>query len=312
MIITVTPNPAIDRLIHVPKFFAGKLNRGAEVFSVSPGGKGINVSYLLQVLGEEVVASGFIGGDAGRYLEEDLRENGITTNFVYAAEETRTNYIVLDESSREQTQINAKGPWVSAEEIEELKSGLKRLLPEAKMLVIGGSLPKGVEPDFYFDLISIANEKNVRTVFNVREEVLHPGIEAKPFLVKPDVRATGRLYGKTLDSTEKRLEVAQKMISQGVEVVLVGFDSINHLVVTADQAWEAVAPEMVRVMSTVYAADAMVGGMVYGLATEQDLPQAIRWGMSACVATTMKVDERVSSREEVQKFLDQIRLKEVG
>ncbi|MDI6822481.1 MAG: 1-phosphofructokinase family hexose kinase [Actinomycetota bacterium] len=309
LITTVTLNPAVDKILRVRGLRSNRLNR-AEVLMTTAGGKGVNVSYLLQAMGSEAIAMGFVGGTSGQFLEEELRKAGITTSFVHIAEETRTNYIVLDEARHTQTQINERGPLVSIEEIQEFEGTFKRVLSRSEMVIIAGSLPQGVEPEICAELITMARERGIKTILNTTEPALIRGLEAQPFLVKPDIRATDQFMGVRLNSNRRRLEVAQRILAKGVQVVVIGSNYINHIVVTPEQIWEASAPG-VEIVSRVGVGDAMIGGMAFVLAKGGVIDEAIRLGMAASIAVVRKVENRIESRQEVEQFLDWVQLKEV-
>ena len=145
MILTVTLNAAIDRTVAVPNFRQGHRHRAVEASTVA-GGKGINVARALKLLGRPVIATGLAGGPTGARLMERLAEESILTDFTWIAGESRTNLAVIDPTSGEQTEINERGPEVSAEELERFLEKLLYLARGARICVIAGSLPPSV-PD---------------------------------------------------------------------------------------------------------------------------------------------------------------------
>src|ERR671923_169630 len=148
MIITVTLNAAIDKSLSVPNFRLGRRHRTVEQTTM-PGGKGVNVARTLKTLGQPVIATGFAGGATGTRIVEQLTEESILNDFVRIREESRTNTAVYDPTNGEQTEINERGPAVSAKEGELFRDKLLYLARGADIVVIAGSLPRGVEPDLY-------------------------------------------------------------------------------------------------------------------------------------------------------------------
>src|ERR671919_2385048 len=152
MIITVTLNAAIDKSLTAPNFRLGRRHRTVEQTTM-PGGKGVNVARTLKTLGQPVIATGFAGGPTGTRIVEQLTDESILNDFVRIREESRTNTAVLDPTNGEQTEINERGPAVSARELELFRDKLVYLARGAAIVIIAGSLPRGVEPAIYAELV---------------------------------------------------------------------------------------------------------------------------------------------------------------
>lgn len=334
MITTVTLNPSVDKIFKASSFALDELNR-VEIITRIAGGKGINISFLLKALGIETTAMGFIGGINGRFVEGELQKIGITTNLVHIDSETRTNYLIIDSARRFQTQIDEPGPTVSLEEIETFKDNYKRILTSTKLVVIAGSLPEGMRPDFYGEIISEAQKRNIPVVFNAGEANLLAGLEAKPYLVRPDIRSINKLFGLPMDTVANRIKAAKRILDKGVEIVVIGFDHINLTIATKDKIIEAKAPETEIVnkinlaiekikqivtkkqskldfINRLGSTDAGLGGIIYILTQSGDLKEMAKWGVAASIAASLRLKARVKDRQEVEEFLNMIEIKEVG
>jgi 1-phosphofructokinase family hexose kinase len=171
VIITVTLNAAIDKSLSVPNFRLGRRHRTVEQRTAA-GGKGVNIARALKTLGQPVIATGFAGGPTGTRIVDQLTEESILNDFVRIREESRTNTAVYDPTNGQQTEINERGPAVSAKEIELFRDKLLYLARGADMVVIAGSLPRGVEPDIYAGLIRELRKANVLTVIDTDGEPL--------------------------------------------------------------------------------------------------------------------------------------------
>src|SRR4029077_834260 len=163
MIITVTLNAAIDKSLSVPNFRLGRRHRTVDGATM-PGGKGVNVARGLKALGQPVIATGFAGGPTGTRIVEHLTAESILNDFVRIREESRTNTAVHDPTNGEQTEINERGPAVSAKEVELFRDKLLYLASGADIVVFAGSLPRGVEPELYAQLIKEVRKVGVQTV----------------------------------------------------------------------------------------------------------------------------------------------------
>ena len=169
MIITVTLNPALDKTLEVPNFTPGRRHRTVDQVTM-PGGKGVNVARAIKRLGQPVIATGLAGGATGTRIVEALNGEAILNSFVRIREESRTNTAVLDPTTGLQTEINERGPAVSSQELELFHEKLLYLAKGASVCVFAGSLPRGVEPGVYADLV---REVATRWVCPVCGEVTH-------------------------------------------------------------------------------------------------------------------------------------------
>ncbi|HYG96268.1 MAG TPA: PfkB family carbohydrate kinase, partial [Solirubrobacterales bacterium] len=171
MILSVTLNAAIDRTVAVPNFRLGRRHRAVESRTVA-GGKGINVARALSLLGRPVIATGFVGGPTGTRVLEQLHEEAVLTDFTRIAAETRINLAVIDPTSGEQTEINERGPAVSAEEVQRLFERIAYLAGGAKICVLAGSVPPGAGDDLYARLIDDLSRRGVPVVLDAAGEAM--------------------------------------------------------------------------------------------------------------------------------------------
>src|ERR1700690_3774135 len=203
MIITVTLNAAIDKSLAVPSFRLGRRHRTVDQRTMA-GGKGVNIARTLKALGQPVIATGFAGGATGTHLVEQLTEESILNDFVRIREESRTNTSVLDPTTGEQTEINERGPSVSTSEVELFRDKLVYLARGAAIVVFAGSLPRGVEPDFYASLIRDLERLDVVTVVDTDGEPLRQAVRAEPDVVSPNVLEAEELVGHEFATEEER------------------------------------------------------------------------------------------------------------
>ncbi len=308
MIVTVTLNPALDKFLKTVDFRLNRLNRAKEIF-VEPGGKGINIGYVLNVLGREVVAMGFVGGNIGHYLEERLRKLGLTTNFVHLDGDTRTNYIIVDEKRKSQTQINEPGPQVHPEDMEQLKERFSRILGYAKMVVIAGSLPPGVDSFFCVELAKMAQAKGVKVAINLYEEPFQVTLNARPYLAKPDVRTAPRFMGIPIKFKRKRLEALKKIKEKAtIATISSGFEA---LISSEEGTFEITAP-VCEVASTVRIDDAYLAGVIDVLVDGGSVEEAGRKGMAAAMAVASSLGGEIKSKEKIESLIERIEVKKVG
>ena len=214
MIITVTLNAAIDKSLSVPNFRLGRRHRTVEQRTMA-GGKGVNIARTLKALGQPVIATGFAGGATGTHIVEQLTEESILNDFVRIREESRTNRAVYDPTSGEQTEINERGPAVTPAEVQRLFERIAYLAGVAKICVLAGSLPPGVEPDLYAGLIHDLERLEVTTVIDTDGEPLRQAARAEPHVVSPNVLEAEELVGHEFAGEEERLQVVREIAAIG-------------------------------------------------------------------------------------------------
>ena len=198
MIITVTLNAALDRTLTVPNFQRGHRHRASQGVTLA-GGKGINVARALKLLGVPVIATGLAGGRTGTRIVEELTAEAILNDFVRISDESRTSTAVVDPTVGSYTEINEWGPKATAEELEMLLEKLRYLGQGADYVVFAGSLPRGVEDDFYAEAVRDLTRRGVQVVLDTEGEPLRLGTEAEPYLVSPNQREAELLVGQELE-----------------------------------------------------------------------------------------------------------------
>ena len=292
MIITVTANPAIDKIYAIDRLKIGEVTQDefltrATWSDTSAGGKGINVSIFLARMGVESVAMGFVGGHTGHVVVRDLRDEGVTTNFVWVREETRTNVTIL-EHGREHAPIliNEAGASVSQEEVSRFLRRYRRMAKRARWVVLGGSLPPGVPDDFYRELAELAKEAGAKVAVSAGGSALTHALPACPYLVKPDIRERLSIEGEDLSTREGIITAGKGMVACGVEMIIVSHEFTGDIVITRDAIWEIKARVRATALKNLVGADdALLGGLIYKLNQDSGLEEALRFGMAAAVSS---------------------------
>ncbi len=214
MIITVTLNAAIDKSLSVPNFRLGRRHRTVEQRTMA-GGKGVNIARALKALGQPVIATGLAGGATGTHIVEQLTEEAILNDFVRIRDESRTNTSVLDPTNGEQTEVNERGPAVSEQEVELFRDKLLYLARGAAIVVLAGSLPRGVSSELYAELIRELQKVGVTTVIDTDGDPLLHAVRAEPDVVSPNVLEAEELVGHEFASEEERLLAVREIVALG-------------------------------------------------------------------------------------------------
>ncbi len=197
MIYTITFNPALDYTIKINNLKTGKINR-SEKEVILAGGKGINVSIILKKLSLETTALGFIAGFVGNEIERKVKEYGIKTDFIKIENETSRINVKIAEKDRE-TAINSKGPLINNQYIELLYDKIEKI-QNGDILVLSGSVPKGIENNIYQNICKKLERKNVKIIIDTTGELLLNTLKYKPFLIKPNKDELGEIFNVKISS----------------------------------------------------------------------------------------------------------------
>jgi 1-phosphofructokinase family hexose kinase len=298
-VVTITLTPAVDMFVQVEKLMPGTLHRipKPEKFV---GGKGINVAKALQAFGTPVVATGFLGGANGRWIESQLQHLGIDARFVSTATETRLNVKVVD-SEGVLTEFNSSTTLPSPGEWTEIETRLAALAGESEWFAFCGKLPEGCPAHWYQEAIAKAKELGLKTLLDSSGAALRHGILAKPDVIKPNLHELEELTGLELSSVEKVVSVAQEIVADGVGMVLVSMGASGMVVVTQDATWEVRVPK-VEVVSSVGAGDTVVAGILHGLCTGKSMKETIRFAAAAATAAVTTAGTKRPELADVLHF----------
>ncbi|HHE51839.1 MAG TPA: 1-phosphofructokinase family hexose kinase [Candidatus Acetothermia bacterium] len=313
MIITVTPNPAVDKIYWVDQLKTAHKTQDefltrARRSDTSAGGKGVNMSIFLSHLGVENVAMGFVGGHVGHVVVRDLRDEGVTTNFVWVNGETRTNVIMLERGHEYvPIMIDEPGPAISTEEVARFLRRYKRMLNRATWVILAGSLPPGIDGDMYRVLASMAKEAGARVVISAAGDALSRGLLAAPHIVKPDIRETPVGNGLPLTTRDEIIDAGKKIVTDGTGIVIVSHEVTGDIAITADGVWEILAPaEATEFKNFVGADDVLLAGIVHMLNKGESLEDALRFGMAAGVMSAESEVKICSDIDRIEKHMETI------
>lgn len=309
MIVTVTMNPAIDKTARIEEFIYGKLNR-IDSTSVDVGGKGINVSKVIYNLGGETIATGFIGGNNGVVIEKDLKYRGIKVDFVIVNQETRTNLKLIDETGKV-TELNEIGPTISDKQIEILTDKIVSLAKEDTLFVLTGSIPNGLEPTIYRDIIFKIQEKKAKVFLDADGDAFAFGLEAKPDIIKPNRYELQKYFKVEGDSTKEELiDMGKKLQNKGIDIVIISLGEEGVLFFVHQSVFE-VPGINVEVKSPVGAGDALVGAYVWGLDKGLPMEEIIKTAVAASAGAVTTVGTKPPMKEVIEALKKEVTIKKL-
>jgi 1-phosphofructokinase len=292
VIVTVTPNPSLDRALDVDHLAVGEVNR-AHAVHVDAGGKGINVSRALVRQGIDSVAVLPVGGVDGARLVGLLAEHGVPAEPVPVHGDTRSNVTLVDASGAT-TKVNAPGVPLTPSEVDDLLGVVAAQLAAAPTAVVGaGSLPAGADDDFFVRLAALAGRHGVRVALDTSGAPLAEAVRAGGLeLIKPNEHELAELVGRELGCIGEAVAAAREAIAAGTRAVLVSLGPNGALLVTADRSWWAGGARL-QPASTVGAGDATLAGYLsaVGLEPGARLRTAVAWGRAAVLLPGTQVPE---------------------
>ncbi len=308
MIYTVTLNPAVDKELVVPAIEMDKVLRSRAI-NIDYGGKGFNVSRMLDALGGSSVALGFAGGHNGELLRDGLESLGIESDFVWVDEETRTNISIVTEVPSHYVKVNEPGPSITTAAQETLVKKVKSLAQEGDWWVLAGSLPPGIHQTFYADLIHEIQSTGARVLLDTSGEALRWGCKGQPFLAKPNDVEAQQLTGLPVNSPAEIVAAAKSMHNSGIDNVVVSLGKDGALLIDEQAVWQAASPK-IEERNPIGAGDSLVGGLVWGLSEGLSVPESLRWGIACGAATASLSGTAVGSRQLVKELLPLVKLTE--
>jgi 1-phosphofructokinase family hexose kinase len=305
MIYTVTLNPALDRFMVVEQLLTEDTTR---ILSETPyaAGKGIDVSRVIRELGGQSVALGLVGGYDGLKLEGLLINAGVIADFTRISGETRTNIILREQTEGRQYVISASGPEVNATEIGLFYQKINQI-QHMDYMTLSGSLPRGVTPNLYSQLILAGKKKNAFIVLDTDGKSLRESIEYQPTCIKPNTYELSRLAERELQTESEIIAFCEKIHQKGVPYILVSRGKKGLLLSSVEQKITAIAPP-VEADSTVGAGDSVVGGFVLAHSRGKDLADCLRLACAAGTATAQTPGTELCHRSDVEAILPGVQI----
>ena len=305
MIYTVTLNPSIDYIIETDKFKIGEVNR-ANKEELYPGGKGINVSLMLNELQVENTALGFLGGFIGEYIENTLASNGVNTEFIKLEKGfSRFNLKIKNEV---ETEINGKGPHISEDNLQLLYKKIEKLKDE-DILVLCGSIPKSLSNTLYQDIISMVAKKNVKVIVDATSNLLLNTLKYNPFLIKPNIHELEEIFDTKIDCIDSTIFYATKLKDMGAENVLISMGKDGALLIDSKGKIYLSNAPYGDVVNTVGSGDSMVAGFISGYLKTKDYKEALKLGASCGSATAFS--SGIGEKKLIDTLKNEIEIKEI-
>jgi 6-phosphofructokinase 2 len=298
VIYTITLSPSLDRTIDVEEFVYDDVNIIVEQRRRA-GGRGIDVSRAIRQLGGQSIAFGFMGGYNGLEIEGWLTNEGIVCDFTRVNGETRENIVVHQRKKKTQTLLSASAAAIAPFDLTTLH-GKVRQIPKDSLLVISGKMPPGCSESFYAQIITSVKDKNIRVFLDTDGEALRKGVEAGPYLCKPNIHEFGRLVEKNMKDQEEVIENLEPYLGLS-EYVVVSMGARGAVGASRGERYHAIPPK-VTVKSSIGAGDALMAGIVYALSEGANFRDALTLGVACGTASTLTPDPAFCCGEDVEEI----------
>jgi 1-phosphofructokinase family hexose kinase len=308
MILTVTPNTGLDRVLFLPRLERNRRNQATDVVEAM-GGKGCDVSLILRELGVETVATGLAGGETGRRMEGMLRRAGVTPDFVWTAGDTRLNTVLIETETGAHSTVCAAGLLPDETALPGLLAWIERWASSAEVVVLAGSLPEEWPPELYGELVRAAS-KHAPVVVDASGPSLLAALDAGVAAIKPNRDELESVSGK-IETPAGLHAAARRLHERGARRVLVSRGAEGAFLLSERGTWEAPGLE-VPVVNPAGAGDGMTACLALGEARGWDEENTLRWAVavSAAIVTTRGTAEVY--REEVERLLPRVVVTQVS
>ncbi len=303
MILTLTINPAVDRTVLVDHLV---FEDRAYILSRADaaGGRGINASRVLHSFGAKTEAILTSGGKTGAKIRELLAADGFPAHAVEIGTESRTNLTISDKQGLT-VKLNEMGAALNESELTALKTMVATHVQSASWLMICGSLPPGVPPHFYCELIELARKHNVQTLLDADGEGLLHGLEAHPTVVTPNQHEAERLLNRALLTRGQFIDAVQRIKAMGPEWVILSLGSRGVVATDGGELLEALAPR-IDVLCPIGAGDALAAAFVWSVEKKRSFSEALRWGVGAGTASAAQPGMNFASLAQTKTMYRQV------
>jgi 1-phosphofructokinase family hexose kinase len=312
MILTVTLNSALDKTLEVPNFKPGRRHRTVDQTTM-PGGKGVNIARAIKRLGQPVIATGLAGGATGTRIVDALTEESILNSFVRTHEESRTNTSVLDPTNGQHTEVNERGPSVSAQELDLFRDKLLYLAQGASMCVFAGSLPRGVDAGVYAELIRDVRRLGVVTMIDTDGEPLRLAMRSEPDVVSPNELEAEELVGHEFNGIDDRAQAVHEMTRLGAReaIMTVPDGCYAWLIEDGAGSLHRVRVEEQEARSSIGSGDAFLAGYVAARYMGQTAVDCLRFAVACGAESTQHFGAGILDPGRVDRLLGEVRAEQL-
>lgn len=307
MILTVTMNPSIDMSYPIDHLKIDDVNRVKDV-SKTAGGKGLNVSRVINLMGKDITATGIIGGFFGQFIEKKLDQEQIKHSFTHIDQETRNSIALLHDNGN-QTEVLESGPIISKEDNKRFLNDYTNLLKKSDLVTMSGSLPRGLGDDYYSKMIDLAKENNVKVILDSSGESLKASLlnNNKPYLIKPNQNEIGQLLGEQFEKSnyDSLPYYLNSSIFDGVEWIVVSLGA-DGAIAKHNKKFYRVKVPTIKVVNPVGSGDSTLAGLAVAISDSKSDEEILKTGMTTGILNTIEKKTGFINNNLFDKYHDEI------
>lgn len=309
MITTITFNASIDRLYRVSEINIGEVQRVIES-NATAGGKGINVTKVCKILGEDPMAIGFLGGFNGAFIKNELDKKEIKNRLTKIDSETR-NCLNIIENNKVSTEFLEKGPVVEASDLERFEEDLNAVIKDTKVLTASGSFCQNMPVEYYEKIGNICRENGVKFVLDTSGNALKAALKSKPYLIKPNTDEIKQLLDVNVESREEIIEAGKKLLELGAENVCISLGKNGMIYLDGKNVYDVKIPK-VEAVNTVGSGDSTIAGFSVGILRGYSLEETIKLANACGISNALNVDTGFVKLEEVEKYKNLVEVTKIA
>lgn len=306
MILIINLNASVDKHYTLNDLCKGTIMRARRVEN-TPGGKGIHVANVITILGEDCLVTGFLGGKSGEFVKNKLNDYTIKHDFVKIANETRS-CLAISTDDGSQTEILEPGPWISAEEQQQFLNKYNSLIEKSSVVIASGSLPQGIQKDFYSLLISIAHKHNKKFLLDTSNDALKIGLTSHPYLIKPNKDELYSLTGNITSSENDIITKLQYFMEHGTALPIISLGSQGSLAGFGGKVYKITVP-VITAINPVGSGDAYIGGIAIAISKNYSIEDALKLASACGTANALEQESGFVSEKIVNTIFQQVQVK---
>lgn len=307
MIYTVTLSPILERIVEVEELIYDDVNIVVEEKKY-PGGKGVDVSRVIQELGGQSIAMGFVGGYTGLETVGRLVNEGIICDFTKIRNETRASFTIFQRKKKLQTLLSTLCPAIDEIEVDELFRKVQEI-PSNNYVVISGNIPQGMSDSFYAQLIATLKERDINVVLDTDEEALKRGVDAGPYLIKPNIHEFGRLVGTNVSSIEEIIRFARPYEDK-IRYIVVSMGAKGVVGISKEGSYHVIPPK-INVRSSIGAGDSLVAGIIFALSENAPFEDALTLGVACGTASVLNPGSNLCKMHDIDMIKKEALIKKI-
>jgi 6-phosphofructokinase 2 len=305
MIYTVTLNPILDRIVEVEELIYDDVNMVVEEQKY-PGGKGIDVSRVIKELGGQSIAMGFVGGYNGLEIVGRLVNEGIICDFTKIHNETRAQITIFQRKKKVQTLLGTLCPAISQIEVDEFFRKVQEI-PANSYVVITGNIPQGMSDSFYAQLITTLKERDIKVILDTDEEALKRGVNAGPYIIKPNIHEFSRLLETNVSEIEDIIKYARPYEDK-IKYIVVSMGAKGVVGISKEGNYHVIPPK-INVRSSTGTGDSLVAGIIFALSENAPFEDALALGVACGTASALNPRSDLCNLNDINMIKKEVLIK---